>query len=674
VYTTWNDEALGSVRVISPDGTGDREVVSDPGLYVEPRFSVDGDAIAYRKLEGGYILSGIGGMNPGLYIVRTAGGEPKLLTHSGTAPQFSAAARDRVFFTDGGDDNDTLLKSVDLLGHDERTHLKDAEANEFSLSPDGKWIAFTEQWNAYVAPFALTGRAVEIGSKSKNVPVKQVSKRAGENLTWSSDSLRLNWSHGPNLYTRALSDAFSFLKGAPDKLPEPVETGTRIKMTVETDHPSGRIALVGARIVTMRNAGKEQEVIEDGVLVTNGNRIESIGRRGQVAVPADAKVFEVKGKTIIPGLVDVHAHGPDSESEITPQQNWTQYVDLSFGVTTIHDPSNDSSSIFSAAELQRAGLIVSPRIYSTGTILYGANAPGFRSIIDSLDDALYHVRRQQEMGAISVKSYQQPRRDQRQQIIEAARQLGMMVVPEGGAKFQHNMTEIVDGHTGIEHAIPIVKGYDDLVQMWSQSKTGYTPTFVVAYGGLSGENYWYQHSDVWKDERLTRYTPRFVIEPRSMRRTMAPDEHYNHVYVARFADTLRERGVNIQIGAHGQLHGLAAHWEIWSLTQGGFTPWQALRAATIDGAHYLGLDGQIGSLETGKLADLAVIDGNPLDDIRRSEYVTYTMQNGRLYDTATMNQLAPEAKARQPFFFEREGGDTIHPAVYESFERERAGD
>jgi hypothetical protein len=166
---------------------------------------------------------------------------------------------------------------------------------------------------------------------------------------------------------------------------------------------------------------------------------------------------------------------------------------------------------------------------------------------------------------------------------------------------------------------------------------------------------------VWKNERLLRYTPHSVVDPRAMRRPMAPEHHYNHIQVASFAKELRDQGVGVHIGAHGQREGLAAHWEMWMMEQGGFTPWEALRGGTIDGARHLGLDQDIGSIEKGKLADLVVIDGNPLEDLRRSEYVEYTVINGRLYDVATMNQIGNYQVERQPFYFEKEGGDTIHP-------------
>ena len=228
----------------------------------------------------------------------------------------------------------------------------------------------------------------------------------------------------------------------------------------------------------------------------------------------------------------------------------------------------------------------------------------------------------------------------------------MMVVPEGGSLFQHNMTMIVDGHTGIEHAIPIGAVYEDVLQLWSQSRTGYTPTTVVGYGGIWGERYWYQHTNVWENERLAAFVPRFVVDPRSRRRTMAPEEEYNHFNIARVCKQLIDRGVSVQVGAHGQREGLGAHWELWMFVQGGMTPLEALRAATLNGARYVGLDGDVGSIALGKLADLVVLEANPLADIRNSERVRYTMINGRLYDARTMNEIGNHPRQRRRLFWE----------------------
>ncbi|MHB8912184.1 MAG: amidohydrolase family protein [Lysobacter sp.] len=658
LYTTWSDEALGAIYVRDAGGAGlGKRLTQEKGFYYGPRFSPDGKRIVYTKSGGGGLTGSLWSGDRGIYVMPADGGEAVRVAEEGEAPQFipdgTRAGSYRIAYLTG-DGLKKKLMSVGLHGEQPREVFDLKYVDAVSVSPDGQWIAFTELFNAYVAPLVTTGSAVELSKDSKALPVTQVSADVGSYFHWGADSKSLHWMVGDAYHSRDLNQSFAFLPGAPKELPKPANGGgIRVGLSVAVDQPDEVVAFTHARIVTMRDAQSREDVIENGTIVLRGDVIEAIGATGTVAVPAGARTIDASGKTIVPGYVDAHAHAAHFGQGVVPQQNWAYYTNLAFGVTTMHDPSATTEFVFSESELQKAGRMVGPRVFSTGTILYGADGD-FKAVVNSLDDARSHLRRMQANGAFSVKSYNQPRRDQRQQINTAARELGMLVVEEGGSTFQHNMTMILDGVTSIEHNIPVAPLYKDVVQLWSQTDVRNTPTLVVSYGGLSGEYWWYARDNVWEDKKLNRFFPRETLDARSIRRETAPDWDYYHVEVAKAVKQLRDAGVRIQVGGHGQLQGLSPNWETWMLVQGGFSNFEALRAATFDGADMLGLGTQLGSLEVGKQADLVVLNSNPLENIRATVDTRYVMVDGRLFDVdADMAEVGNRAEPAPNFYWQR---------------------
>ena len=657
-YVSWNDKEGGHVWVLPAGGTA-RRVTQEPAQYANPSFSPDGRSVVYLKGSGATFRGNDPGDElwheiqwsaveggPSHYVIGVKNrGQNRRMAR----PTFSADGQ-RIFYIDDEDGKPTevpktTLSSVRLDGTDARAHLRWPKAEEAAVSPDARYVAFSELHNAYVTAMPdLYAQAIDISADKGALPVGKLTDEGGEWMGWADGGKTVTWIFGPVYHRIALDKALPTpdpdapkpagkddkkkdekAKEEKKKLPE--SQSIEIVLDLPRPHPTETVAYKGARIVTM----KGDEVVENGTILVEGNRIKAVGPN--VTVPPGARTVDVTGRTIIPGFIDEHAHLHYSTLDIFPQRPWKYAANLAYGVTTTHDPSASTHEAFGQSEMVEAGIMTGPRIYSTGFILYGADLPG-RAIIESLDDARKHVRRLKSVGAFSVKSYMQPRREQRQWIIQAAREEGMLVVPEGGGDLEFDLSMVLDGHTTIEHSLPQTPLYNDVVTLFSKSRTAYTPTLLVAYGGLSGDKWFHQHYDLWKDERLQRVTPQAVVDSLGrIRSVMATDPaDWHHVDVAANAKKIADAGGRVCLGGHGQMQGLGPHWEVWAFVQGGMPPLQALRVATRWPAESLGIDKDLGSLEPGKLADFMVLEKNPLERIENSETVEMVVKNGTAYD------------------------------------------
>lgn len=650
VFVRWTDEGLGRIVVSSASGTGERVVTSEPGHYAVPRFSPDGKTIVFEKRGGGFLTAPEYSDAQGIYRIAASGGPPVLVSGSGSAPQFGPD-NSRLFMVDGGGSGVSLV-STDLNGEARRTHAKGDLANEFHISPDGRLVAFRQNYEVFVMPLMPGGQAVSVGEKGGSLPVTRASSGGADYIGWAEGGKTLTWTMGPTLYRVDTGTLFADGPGSDAKFAPP-SSGVSLAMAQRAAKPTGTVVLTGAKILTMAGAGAGAGAgaIENGVIVIDGDRIAAIGASGEVPVPPGATVIDASGKTIMPGLVDAHAHGPQGVGDLIPEQSWSLIQNLALGTTTIHDPSSQASMIFAASERQQAGILLGPRIFSTGEIIYGAKSPFVYARIDSYDDALAHVRRIKAQGGISVKNYNQPRREQRQMVVRAAAAENMLVVAEGGSLFGMDMNLVADGNSTVEHNVPVDVFYGDVLQFFGQSNSNYTPTLVVTYGGLAGDPYWRQATDVWENPLMVHTPPRMLLAE-TARRTKAPEWAFVDDNNAREAKKLADRGVKVSIGAHGQQAGIGSHWELWSFVRGGMSPVEALRAGTIVSAQSLGMDRDIGSLETGKLADLVILDADPSADIRNSDKISQVMLGGRLYDAKTMNEVGTGSAMRKPYWWE----------------------
>ena len=657
-YVEWDDEKGSALRLRSARGGEDKVIARSGGIIGQPVFSNDGKHVAYRILDPDSQMGGA--RDPaGIYVVGSDGKNPRFLAKASGLARFSPDDR-RIYFTGPPDyaaGRAVILSSIAVEGGATQDHAyaETADTGDFTISPDFKWIAFKEFQELNVMPFPTGSEAVKITAE-KNPAARRLTHSGGFELAWSGDSSRLYWTLGPAIYATAPGAA------------GPVDTPVRaVALSAPGDIPAGSIAFTNARILPMTG---DDTIIEGGTVLVEGNRIKAVGPAGSVAIPAAAKVYDLAGKTLMPGMFDAHGHIDCCYGTgVMPQKHAVRYAALAYGVTTNFDPYANELPSYETGEMTMAGLMVGPRWLTTGNVIYGRSGKPDRVFnrIGSLEDARAITRRKAAIGGPILKSYKLTTRAQKQWLLQAANESGLMVDAEGAGHFYDNVNVLLDGTSTLEHNLPVATYYDDLLQLFKKSNTATTPTLIVTFGELFGENYIYQTQEPWKESKVRHFIPGVnnaynpIAGPsdaplyvRGMHTIHQADELYDVGFrsVGRSIKRLDDAGVIVNVGSHGQSAGIAMHWEMQLLAEGGMAPMRILRAATINGAKTWGLDHQLGSIEPGKLADLIVLDRDPLVDIKNANSVRYTMVNGRLYDSETMNEIGNRNKPRTKFFWE----------------------
>ncbi|HYU10838.1 MAG TPA: amidohydrolase family protein [Gemmatimonadales bacterium] len=678
-YVTWTD-AGGTLNKIKPDGRSRPvRLTADSAFYDTPVWSPDGARIVVVK--GPRAPRTEEHFGPGYEIVwvPAAGGAVTRISpiNAWGRPHFSRDPN-RIYIYEGPEG----LVSMRYDGTDRRAHIRvtgytsptpGAEANpagEVIISPDSDRVLALVGNYVYLVTLPLIGGQTPVVNvsdpSSAAFPVKRLTMIGGDFIGWTNDGRQAFWSIGRSFlkWDPAVADSMDKIKARTDSiradslktdafkaLADSVQKRLRarsdslakhpaydpqrsdVTINVPRDIPRGTVVLRGARIISM----KGDEVIDNGDVVVTDNHIVSVGARGNA--PAGARVIDVTGKTIMPGFVDVHAH-PWPTWGIHETQVWKYLANLAWGVTTTRDPQTATTDVLTYADLVETGEILGPRIFHTGPGVFWSED------FKSLEDTRQALRRYSDFYRIhTIKMYMTGNRKQRQWVIMAAKELGLMPTIEGGLDFKMNLTAVIDGYPGSEHSYPIMPLYRDAVQLVAQSGITYTPTLLVSYGGPWSENFFYERYDIHDNAKVRRFMPHDEIDQRAERRRWFRESEYVFPRIAASANAILQAGGHIGLGGHGQMDGLGDHWELWAMAAGGMSNHDVLRVATLHGANAIGMEQDLGSLEPGKLADLIVLDANPLEDIHNTNTVRYVMKNGRLYEGDTLNEVWPRQRA-----------------------------
>lgn len=679
-YISWDADG-GHIWRMRANGRGRPEQVTKvSGFYSEPTYAPDSETIVAVRASNYQFNIGNPFAHRDLVAIDADSGDLRvILAGSNFGSIHFGDADDRVNLYDGN-----MLFSVRLDGTDRRDHLKvtgkglyfasePVPARDMRLSPNGRYALARSQEQLQLISVPPTGRkAATVNVAGPVVPVKTLSDIGVDYFSWSADGETVLWSVGSSFYTQRM-DEVEWVKPEKEEAEEKSEDKAEAegddadaeevdnagdaeaeedkkaykvftaRVEVPRDNPEGALLLSGATALTMGTDG----VIEDAdILIVNG-KFAAVGAKGSLDVPAGAEVRDMSGKFITPGFVDSHGHWRNwSRNGVIENQFWPFLANVAYGVTSGLDVQTSTTDIFAYQDMVDAGRMIGLRAWSTG--------PGVFSdtVIDSAEKAEDVLTRyKNHYRTKNIKAYISGNRKQRHYIVEASKKLGIMPTTEGALDTKLDLTHMIDGFAGNEHNMPIVPLYRDVVELAAQTGIGYTPTLLVTYGGPWAENYFFTNENPHDDAKVNRFMPHSIVDGRTKRAPWFRDEEYVSTRVADSAIDVQRAGGKVGVGSHGQFQGLGYHWELWLLGSGKATPMEALKAATIDGAHIIGHANEVGSIEAGKYADLVILNSDPREDLRATADIHRVMANGRLYNDDTMDELWPRQKPLPKLWF-----------------------